>query len=177
MILATAIFWAVGLYGRLTRLQVRTLEAFAQLDKSMKSLAQLVQEQIDPSHLAMEHESDPLIVEAHWAQLHALSVALEQALKDSRLTPLKQDCMARLQTAYQCLQKAWIALNDLPADLAGSAIPEQVRQQWDAALLKVQAASISLQDVAHSYNEALWQFPARLVARPMGFIPAAYIEN
>jgi LemA protein len=175
--LATGIFWGVGLYGRLTRLQVRSLEAFAQLDRSMKSLAQLVQEQIEPSLLAMGHENDPLIVEAHWAELHALSIALEQALKDCRLSPLKQECMAQLQIAHQSLQTAWTALSDLPADLAGSAVPDQVQQQWDAALLKVQAASISLQDVAQSYNESLRQFPARLVARNLGFKPAASIEN
>jgi hypothetical protein len=47
-----------------------------------------------------------------------------------------------------------------------------VRLQWDVAAGKAQTARAGLNTILFKYNEAIYQFPARLVVGVLGFRPA-----
>jgi LemA protein len=66
-------------------------------------------------------------------------------------------------------------LQELPVDLAGPVVPMHVKRQWDVLTLRVDTARGGCNQILMKYNEALTQFPAKLVAGAMGFRPAGIL--
>jgi LemA protein len=100
---------------------------------------------------------------------------MEAAYKAARSTPLAQPPLTSLAHAIAAVQTEWQRLRDEPADLAGSPVPDPMRQQWDEAWVKLQSARDAFNQIMARYNEALEQFPARLVVAVMGFQRAAVL--
>lgn len=187
---AVLVFWCVGLYNRVMRIRTRGLDAFGSLEKHLRTFQMLVQTHIaagaelqPPVHGTQStatdaqaktaDEADSVTIPAQWAQLVNNVRALEAAYKVARLTPLNQEPLSHLGWAIAALQTEWQTLRDEPADLAGSPVPDAMRQQWDDAAVRLQSARDAFNQIMARYNEALHQFPARLVVGAMGFQPAA----
>jgi LemA protein len=171
LLLALAIFWGVGVHNRLMRIRARGLDAFGSVEKHMRQYGELVR-----GHLAASEDSDPAdgkstadYLPEDWVHLLAALEALEQALKDARLTPLAVPALGQLARCVDGLQQAWEQLRSAPADLAGASVPEVLQGQWDAVSLRVQTARGGMNQILAKYNEAREQFPARLVVGVMGF--------
>jgi LemA protein len=167
MAVAIVFFWVVGVYQRVQRLRSEALAALATVEKQLRQYASVVQ-----THLGSSLESD---VSAQWLALWAALGGLDAALKDAQREPLSVASLSRLSAAYASVQQAWATLCEAPVDLAGAVVPEAMRQQWDA----VSAAVLSVrsgcnQTLAH-YNEAITQFPARLVVGVMRFKAAGQL--
>lgn len=171
LFLAVLVFWCVGLYNRVMRIRARGLDAFGSIEKHLRPFATLVQ-----THIAggVELQSPlagspgPEIPEA-WVPLANNVLALESAYKVARSMPLTQEPLSRLAAAITAVQAEWQVLRDEPADLAGSPVPDAMRQQWEEAWVKLQSARDAFNQIMARYNEALQQFPARLVVASMGF--------
>jgi len=171
LLLAITIFWSVGVYNRLMRMRARGLDAFGSVEKHMKQYGVLVQ-----GHLALIDSAGGQSggsVSEHlpeaWCHLLGALTALEQAIKDARATPLAVATLSALAERLDALQQAWEPLRNAPADLAGAVVDETVQKQWDAVTLKVQSSRGGLNQILARYNEAIAQFPARLVVGFMGF--------
>lgn len=174
LLLTLPVFWGVGLYNRLMRIRARGLSALGSVEKHMRVYAELVRENL--AHVAPGHAR---AVSAHqgapdvWAQLMTALQAFEDALKETGASALRDEAPARLGLAFDAVQSAWQQLNEIPPDLAGPLVPTTMRTQWDAVTQRVQTARGGFNQILAQYNEALAQFPARLVAGAMGFKPGS----
>ncbi|MBC7918761.1 MAG: hypothetical protein H7Y28_13210 [Rhodoferax sp.] len=171
LLLATAVFWAVGVYNRLMRLRARGRDALGSVDKCMTQLLDLACKRFGVADVsaarAASQQDDSIPPE--WAALVECLVVLDEALRRVRAQPLKPDTMLALATAADGLQREWQRLNDGPADLAGGAVPEDMREAWDAIADKCRSARNGLNQILVTYDAAIAQFPARLLAGFMGF--------
>jgi LemA protein len=175
-LLALAVFWCVGLYNRLMRMRARGLDALGSVEKHLKAYSTCIQ-----PHLAgAGAHSGPSPVQGGnnlqlplaWVQLQLAVESLESACKAARSTPLAMGPMETLTQSLDALETKWAALCNAPADLAGSAVPGDLMAEWDDATARVQSARGGYNQIVARYNEALSQFPARIIVGPMGFRPA-----
>ncbi len=159
IVIAIALFWAVGAYNRLVRLRSAVVQAFGSLD------AHLVR------WLAMLGEFDAAQVTAGTLDRHARSLLqgattqLTACLAVARARPLKADAVAALSAACAVVDTVWpTLLPDADADDNHRRMAPW-RARWHAELRthNEQAARIFNDAVAH-YNAAIAQFPAQLLA-------------
>ena len=165
--LAIVLFWVVGVYKRLQRLRSEALAALAAVEKQLRQYAGVVQ-----AHLGASAESE---VSADWAALLAALLGLETALKDAQREPLIEASLSRLSAACESVQKAWSALCEAPLDLAGPVVPDAMRQQWDAVTAAVHSVRSGCNQTLAYYNQAIAQFPARMLVGVMRFKTAGQL--
>jgi LemA protein len=177
MTLALFIFWGVGLYNRLMRMRARGLGALGSVEKHVRQYAELVQEHGLDSEIASAAAAMPAADRptGRWAQLQTDLQALDQALRDAKAIPLAADPLTRLGVALDAIQNTWRHLHETPADLAGPVVPADMQARWDAITLRVESARSGFNQILTKYNEALDQFPARLLVGLMGFKPGGLL--
>lgn len=177
MTLALSIFWGVGLYNRLMRMRARGLGALGSVEKHVRQYAELVRLQEPVLDLMRVGVAASAVDESSggWGQLQHDLQALEQALKDARTAPLAPESLGRLGATLDTLQETWCHLNETPADLAGPVVPAAMQARWDAITHRVESARSGFNQILTQYNEALDQFPARLVVGIMGFKPSGLL--
>lgn len=179
-LLALLFFWAIGAYNRLVRLRSAVVKAFAVLDEQL--VRQLVWVQgclpeamrggavTAPGELQDE-------VTAAWARLHAASEQFAVALAQARAQPIDVPGMASLVMAHEALRTAWGATlaEAVPADAVPSS--ERLQARWLRLLHQSLPLRTAFNDAAQSYNQAIAQFPASLLARLFGFKPAGTVTR
>lgn len=178
VVLAVTTFWSVGVYNRLMRMRARGGSALGSVEKYMRQLVELAQ-----THLAIDGaapqvanvDSVVLQLTPDWAQLLSCLANLDAALKAVREDPLAKQPLIQLGLAFDTLQQAWSRLCDSLADHASVLISEDMRSQWETTTRKVQTARGGLNQILGKYNEAIEQFPARLVAGVARFEPAGLL--
>ncbi|MEO8121603.1 MAG: LemA family protein, partial [Rhodoferax sp.] len=106
---------------------------------------------------------------AAWAGLAAAVEQFNASLKVAHAHPLQGPTMRALSTALDTLYLSWSRLRDLPADLAGPTLPDMLSSQWEQVAAQVEAARIEFNCRVGNYNEAIDQFPARVLAWVFGF--------
>ncbi len=173
--LALCIFWSVGLYNRLMRIRARGLSALGSVEKHMRLYAELVREDLAHGAAVHLHASTQDKSTDDWACLLSALQVFEDALKETGASALRDEAPARLGQAFDAVQTAWRNLNEAPPDLAGPVVPATMRTQWDAVTQRVETARGGFNQILTQYNEALAQFPARLVAGAMGFKPGSML--
>ena len=160
-LLALTVFWCVGLYNRLMRIRARGLDALGSVEKHIKAYGTCIQQYLAGT-------GAPLA----WAQLQIAVESLEAACKAARNTPLAIGPMEALTQSLDALTQKWEALCNAPADLAGAAVPGNLVAEWEEATHRVQSARGGYNQIVARYNEAIGQFPARIIVGTMGFKPA-----
>lgn len=176
-VLALTLCWSVGVHNRLMRMRARGLSAFGSVEKHMRQYAELVREHV------LEPDARPHPGTGHAGRespgdldrLLRVLQALDHALKDARANPLAIEPLGHLASAFEAAQDAWRHLQNVPVDLAGPVVPDVVRGRWDAITQRVETARGGFNQILTKYNEALGQFPARLVVGLMGFRPGGML--
>jgi len=169
--LALLLFWGVGLYNRLMRMRARGLSAFGSVEKHLREYADLTREQTQRFQNELEimaavHAGDSAY---GWGLLNGALQSVELALKNARAAPLVIEPLGELALAMTTLQQVWDRLRDVPEDLAGPPMPNEMRMQWDVVTHRVETSRSGYNQILLKYNEALTQVPARLVVGLMGF--------
>ena len=174
IVVAMVLFWVVGLYNRLMRIRARSMAALRSVEKHMRHCIKLAQLHVNNADTAQATPSSciPDGLRREQAQLIANLQLLDQALKDARGIPLARHSVARVGELFEATQSLWLANCNGSAEHGEGALPETVRMQWDVALAKAQTARAGLNTILFKYNEAVYQFPARLVVGVLGFRPA-----
>ena len=149
IVLALALFWAVGLHNRLMRLRAAAVERAAAFDKQAQSFIGMTQD------YALDA---PLL-----AELAEAADQLDMALKGLKNNPSASKALSECRVKYEQLQQLWVSLPEI-----NDAPPEQ-RSLWDEASASVQFARTAMNNASTAYNEAISQPPARWVAASMGF--------
>lgn len=170
---AVLVFWCVGVYNRLMRMRARGFAAYGSLEKHLKTMDTLLQMQLHAGDvteggITPQHEPPP----AEWAHLAQLVETQEAAVKAARTAPLQPQPLADLGQAIDAVAREWLRISSEPADLAGSPVPDEMRVLWEDASLRAQAARTALNQILQRYNEAMGEFPARLIVGILGFKPA-----
>ncbi len=172
--LALVLFWVLGLYNRLMRIRARAMAAMRSVEKHMRNCIKLAQLHISHADTAdaTALSSIPDGLRQEQAQLLVNLQLLDQALKDARGMPLVRKSVARVGELFEATQSLWLLNSNSATKPGGWAPPEAMRLQWEAAASKAQTARAGLDTILFKYNEAVYQFPARLVVGLLGFRPA-----
>ena len=162
--LAVMVFWAVGAYNRLVRLRSAAIQAFGGLDVSLVRMMAL------PGGGAAAHGPVAPKESPAWQSLHAAATQFGASLAVARAQPLQADAAAALSTALQVLCAASDAL--MQAGAEDDTHPGAAwAQQWESLQAQRALAQAQVNQAVALYNEALAQFPARMLAGVFGFKP------
>ena len=177
VVLAIAIFWIMGLYKRVSSLRMQAMDAWAVVERTLRQYASVVDTHLGVSGTSKLSGDGSLEgdLSRDWAQLLIALAALDNALKDARHAPLAVAVASRLGATVEAVHSAWAHLGDAPLDLAGPAVPEAMRAQWDAVTAGLQRVRSGFNDILTQYNEAIDQFPARMVTGVMRFETAGLL--
>ncbi|MCX8516596.1 MAG: LemA family protein [Rhodoferax sp.] len=167
LLLALTICWCVGLYNRLMRLRARALDALGSVEKNLRSYTSLVDGQFP--------QEEGSYIPLDWAGLVAAVKQLDGQCRATRQVPLQAAPLASLAQTMEAIEREWNLLCAQPADLAGPPMPEATQKAMDQAQRKVRTARGGFNQIVALYNQALHQFPARVVVGLMGFTPAGYL--
>ncbi|MES2880306.1 MAG: LemA family protein [Pseudomonadota bacterium] len=174
-VMAVLLFWAMGAYNRLVRLRSRGILAFAVLEGLFNQYLLIVNTNSPPADqlsTAQDSDQDQDAISVAWRGLVAAAEQFNASLKVSHAQPLNGPTTQALRTAWETLSLSWLRLGDLPPDLAGPALPNQLQSQWEHLSLQTEIARTEFNRRIENYNEAIHQFPALLLAWVFGFKPA-----
>ncbi len=178
LVLAIMVFWVVGVYNRLMRIRARAMDALGSFEKHVRLYRTLALQHwqsvgVPADLLEGEHCQHPL--PPLWAELMRLMTELEQASRAARTTGPHQEQLANIATPLDALHAVWAALCLEPDDLTGPVVPQALQLQWAENARRVESARSGFNQINARYNEAIAQFPARLLARTLRFTPAAIL--
>lgn len=145
------VFWWVGLYQRVLGLRAVVLEGLVSVEQQLTRYIHLVEMQF--------FAEDAAPVSPQWAPLVERIRSLEAASQAARSKPF-----ARAE-----LESLAVLIDTIREQLDSNRMPQGVHKLWQEAVFSVNAARLRYNAEALRYNEALHQFPARLVVGLMGF--------
>jgi LemA protein len=165
---AVLLFWAVGAYNRLVRLRADARAAFTQVDAQLQQEVRLVES------LLADDRPDSLFPgtdqPSFWDALRGAALQLSVSLAAARVRPFDPRRVEALAAAAGVLQQAWERVEREDAhDLAGSRLPETLNETRAQLLAQAQTAIDQFNGAIGSYNVAIHQFPALLLAWIFGF--------
>ncbi|SDP94749.1 LemA protein [Rhodoferax sp. OV413] len=157
---ALLLFWSVGAYNRLVRLRGQAVRAFAALAPLLQRYGELL-----PSGAATDSPSPS----AAWSGLYGAHAQFTASLAVARSHPLDAAALAALAAAEQVLQMAWLRVEAEGLGSDGQALAEALPPQWAEIQRHVEHTKPLFAQAVHSYNSAITQFPAVLLAWLFGF--------
>src|SRR5450830_1391221 len=169
---AVLLFWAMGAYNRLVRLRSQGILAFAALEGLFNQYLLMVKTNFPLAEALQSSQTSDQgqdLAVAAWRGLSAAAEQFNASLKIAHAQPLNGPRIKALQTALETLSLSWCRLRDLPPDLAGPALPGNLQTQWELLALQVEIARTEFNRRIDNYNEAIYQFPALLLAWVFGF--------
>lgn len=176
VLLAVAVvvlIWAVGVYNRLAQLRNRMANAFGQIDVQLKRRYDLIPNLVKVAQRYLAHEAATLeaVTRARGAAVGAADAA--------RASPGSAAAIGALGLAEQALGGSLgrlmlvaEAYPDLKADETMRLLSEELTSTEN----RVGFARQAFNDQVLEFNDAATQFPALLVARLLGFAPAAMLQ-
>lgn len=175
---ALVLFWAVGAYNRLVRLRAGVRKAFAVLDEQLLRQVVWMQACLPESMRGTEVAKDKAQDQAQvaWTRLSAASDQFAVALAQVRAQPIDGTATASLAMAHDAMVMAWEgALRDAVGQADGEASAERLQARWVTLLHQALPLQDAFNAAAQTYNHAITQFPAILLAWLVGFRPAGLI--
>ena len=148
---AVSLFWCVGLYQRMVQLRAAVLEGLVLVEKQLTRYIHLVEMQFS--------DEDAMSMTPQWVPLVDLVRTLQEVSQAARGSPF----------AVSELRSLGVVVDSIRLQIECLRIPQSVQKMWQEAVFSVNAARLRYNDDATQYNEALQQFPARLVVGLMGF--------
>ncbi len=171
-IAAILVFWAIGAYNRLVGLRARANAAFAALEAELVKQVQMVHGCL-PAEDEAEAPSQFGGGSAFWGGLRGAAAQLAATLASARARPLDAERIAALGAAQEVLATSWErAVRDDAHDLAGSRLPDNLTAERAQQVRMTETATRQFNEAVASYNEAIRQFPALVLAWLFGFQPA-----
>jgi LemA protein len=171
---AVGIFWALGAYNRLVRLQSQVQLNFNALEMRLLEFTELVQQALSEvvmSPSLWRSELSPEQDASHWSRLQESARQVAMALARMHEHPLQEPSVEQVRLTQRELQAAWEGL--LASAAYASAVSEAIQQRWQAQLLLVQPDTQRFNQAIEQYNQAIAEFPAVLIARLFKFVPGS----
>ncbi len=164
---AVLLCWSVGAYNRLVRLRSHAMRSFAAMAVPMQCYAEMVKScPVPPSNPADSALDTPAQA---WAGLLGAQTQFSASLAVALTRPLDGAAITALTLADTVLQMAWMRATAERLDAFGIPVPETLGTQWSDARQQIRAAAPTFAQAVLSYNTAVTQFPALLLAWLFGF--------
>ena len=170
--IAVGLFWAMGAYNRLVRLRSQSIGAFVALEGVLNQYVVLVKTnytEVGQISAAGDPRQGIDVYVAAWVALEAAADQFNASLKVAHLQPLNGPTLRALRTALDTLHLSWLRLRDLPLDVSDAAIPGSLQSHWEHIAFQSEIARTEFNRRVLSYNDAIHQFPALLLAWLFGF--------
>jgi LemA protein len=165
LVAAVLVFWVIGAYNRLIALRNQVAEAWARMNEALarrgSGVAALAQALREP--MAAEAAAIDACVAA-FADSQKAAAALNQRPLDESHAEAWVDAEARLQAAAGRL----LALLEQHRELMATGSVVEPLAAWHDGQSKLPFARQLCNQAVAAYNEAVAQFPTRLVARGFG---------
>lgn len=169
-IAAVLVFWALGAYNRLIRLRSHMLQHLQGLLLQWQAQAQAMRQEL----AQLSRVAEPDMAEIHsghavgnWQPL-ALAAKQFQTCIAGRLAQPHAvpgtDDLAAVRAAHGVMHSAWQRLQGTQDDLAGAAVPQSLALLWQHHAVLAQNQQREYNASVQCYNQAIQQFPARLLA-------------
>jgi len=161
-VLALLLVWVLTVYNGLVAMRQRVSEAFADIDVQLKQRHDLVPNLVETVKGYAAHERDTLeaVVQARNAAISAQGPAAQAGAENMLTGALRQ--LFALSEAYPNL-KANTNFQELQSELT------DIEN-------KLAAARRFFNNTVSEFNAAIQQFPAVLIAAPMGFAPRTFFD-
>ena len=165
--------WAVAIYNRLVQLRNRIANAFGQIDVQLKRRYDLVPNLVEVARGYLAHEA---------ATLEAVIKARGQAQGAAaavRAAPGSLQALGALAVAEQALGGSLgrlMVVAEAYPDLKADATMQSLSEELASTENRLGFARQAFNDQALEFNNEAMQFPAVIVARLLGFAPAAMLE-
>jgi LemA protein len=174
VILALLVLWAVGAYNALVRLKNVIANTFGQIDVQLKRRYDLIPNLVEAAKKYLQHEQATLeaVIQAR-NQAHSASDAVRQR-------PANALAMGTLAAAERALDSSLgrlFAVAEAYPELKADQTLRELSEELTSTENKVGFARQAYNDAVLDYNNAQGQFPALLVARLLGFAPAAMLQS
>lgn len=160
-VLLLPVLWAIGAYNRLIALRNGFKNAFAQIDVQLKRRYDLIPNLIETAKAAMKHERETL--EAVIAARNSAASARQAAASNPADTHAIHQ-MAQAEEALSATMARFFALAEAYPDLKTNATMQQLSEELTSTENKIGFARQAFNDAVMSYNIAIEQFPANVIA-------------
>lgn len=172
--LGVVVLWAVFAYNRLVMLRNRIANAFAQIDVQLRRRYDLIPNLVEVARGYLQHES---------RTLEAVIAARGQAVsaaQAARAQPTSAPLVGALASAEGLLGGSLgrlLAVAENYPDLKADATMRELSEELSSTESRLGFARQAYNDQVLQFNDAAMQFPALIVARLLGFAPAAMLES
>jgi LemA protein len=163
-VIVVFVLWIIVIYNGLVAMRQRVNQAFADIDVQMKQRHDLIPNLVETVKGYAGHERGTLeaVVQARNAAVAAQSggVAAQAAAENVLTGTLRQ----------------LFALSEAYPDLKASANFQQLQAELTDIENKLAAARRFFNNAVQEYNTGIQQFPAVLLAGPLGFAPKEFFD-
>lgn len=166
---ALAVFWALGAHNRLVALRNAIGGACAQLDEPLQRRAAALRALLDALRTALPDEGSAFDA-AEAAQTRLLATA--DALRARPALAANAAAFSAAEAASGAVQSRVLALLEQHPELAADALAPHLASLREAEQ-RLNFARQWFNEAVRSHNQAIQQFPARLLAAVLGFGAAA----
>jgi LemA protein len=173
LLIVVVVAYGISVYNRLVRSRNGYQNAYAQIDVQLIRRHDLIPNLVETAKGYLKHERETLdaVVRARSAAVDAQSAASK--------APGDPTAMGQLAGAENVLTQALgrlFALAEAYPDLKANQNMMQLSEELTSTENRVAFARQAYNDAVMSYNNQREVFPAKLIAGPMGFQPAALLE-
>ena len=173
IVIAVLLLWGVLVYNRLVQLRNRIANAFGQIDVQLKRRHDLVPNLVEVARAYLAHESATLE-----AVIRARGLA-QAAAATARAQPTNAASVKALAVAEGALGGSLgrlMAVAESYPDLKADATMQSLSEELTSTENRLGFARQAYNDQVLDFNNETTQFPDLIVARLLGFAPAAMLE-
>jgi LemA protein len=173
ILVAIVAVWGVSIYNRLVQLRNRIANAFGQIDVQLKRRYDLVPNLVEVARAYLAHEAATLeaVIRAR-GQAQAAAAA-------ARAQPANAASIGALALAENALGgslgRLMMVAENYP-DLKADATMQSLSEELTSTENRLGFARQAYNDQVLDFNNEATQFPDLIVARLLGFAPAAMLE-
>lgn len=167
------VVYVIGIYNNLVNQRNRVKNAFAQIDVQLTRRYDLIPNLVEAVKGYMKHERETL--EAVITARNAASSSLDAA----KLDPSNAEAMKKLGASEGMLGKAlgrMFALSEAYPDLKANQNMMQFQEELSSTENKVAFSRQAFNDSVLGYNNAVQNFPNKVIAGMFNFDSASFLE-
>ncbi len=173
IVIAVLLLWGVPIYNRLVQLRNRIANAFGQIDVQLKRRHDLVPNLVEVARAYLAHEAATLE-----AVIRARGLA-QAAAATARAQPANAASIQALAVAEGALGGSLgrlMAVAESYPDLKADASMKSLSEELTSTENRLGFARQAYNDQVLDFNNEATQFPDLIVARLLGFVPAAMLQ-
>ena len=161
-IIVVLVVWAISIYNNLVAMRQRTNQAFADIDVQLKQRHDLIPNLVETVKGYATHERGTLeaVVQARNAAMAAPGVEQKVAAENALTGALRQ----------------LFALSEAYPDLKANQNFQQLQAELSDIENKLAASRRFFNNAVQEYNTGIEQFPAALIAGPLGFTRKEFFD-